>query len=98
MRLTAHEATAIKAAARDAFGASVAVRLFGSRVRDSARGGDIDLHLEIDPGRNSDAAIDRFETLLFGAIEPQRVDLIFAVRGAPAGPFQTIGYRDGILL
>ena len=49
MRLTPTEIAAIKAAARDAFGETVVVRLFGSRVDDHRRGGDIDLHVEVDP-------------------------------------------------
>ena len=44
MRLTSAEVSAIKAAARSAFGDTAVVRLFGSRVDDGARGGDIDLH------------------------------------------------------
>jgi hypothetical protein len=98
MRLTEHEVCAIKRAAQAAFGPSVAVRLFGSRVHDHLRGGDIDLHFEVDPGRDTEAAVDRFESILFTAIDEQRVDKIFSVRGAPRGPFEEIGYRDGLLL
>ena len=43
MRLTEHEVSAIKQAAREAFGDDAVVRLFGSRVHDDLRGGDIDL-------------------------------------------------------
>lgn len=43
MRLTMHEVAEMKAAAREAFGETEVVRLFGSRVDDSLRGGDIDL-------------------------------------------------------
>ena len=46
VRLTADEVQAIKAAAAEAFGASAVVRLFGSRVDDTKRGGDIDLLIE----------------------------------------------------
>lgn len=98
MRLNAVEITAIKGAAQDAFGANVVVRLFGSRVHDHLRGGDIDLHFEIDAGYDNDRAVDQFEDRLFKAIDEQRIDKIFAVRGAQIGPFQHIGYRDGIVL
>lgn len=98
MRLDAAEISAIKSAAQEAFGASVVVRLFGSRVLDHLRGGDIDLHFEVDPGRNTDRAIDWFEDRLFQKIDQQRIDKVFAVRGALPGPFQQIGYRDGIIL
>ena len=48
MRLEPEEVAAIKAAARHAFGADAVVRLFGSRVDDSLRGGDIDARIELD--------------------------------------------------
>lgn len=98
MRLTEQEVAAIKIAAREAFGASAIVRLFGSRVRDEARGGDIDLHFEVDPGCDTDDAVERFEDVLFRSIDEQRVDKIFSVRGTPRGPFEEIGYRDGLVL
>lgn len=98
MRLTDHEIAAIKRGTREAFGATAVVRLFGSRVHDHLRGGDIDLHFEVDPGRATDAAVDRFEDLLFRDLDEQRIDKIFTVRGEPRGPFEEIGYRDGIVL
>lgn len=98
MRLTDHEIAAIKEAACEAFGASTVVRLFGSRVDPAKRGGDIDLHLEVEPGRHTDGAVHRFEDVLFRHIDEQRVDMIFSTRGRPPGPFEQIGYRDGIVL
>jgi predicted nucleotidyltransferase len=53
VRLTPEEAAGIVAAAEQAFGPGVAVRLFGSRVRDDLRGGDIDILVEAPPGRGS---------------------------------------------
>ena len=98
MRLSAEYIAAIKEAAHEAFGPGTTVRLFGSRVHDDRRGGDIDLHFEVDPERGTDAELGRFEDLLFAQIEPQRVDKVFTVRGEPLGPFERIAYRDGIVL
>lgn len=56
MRLTGEEVAAIKASAREAFGASAVVRLFGSRIHDHLRGGDIDLHIE---GRSACGRVGR---------------------------------------
>lgn len=98
MRLKPNEVQAIKAAAQEAFGEDVVVRLFGSRVRDDLRGGDIDLHFEVAPGRGSDREVARFEDALFERIDEQRVDTLFTVRGATPTPFERIAYRDGIVL
>lgn len=48
MRLTAKEVAAIKRAVGDVLGDGTEVRLFGSRVDDSARGGDVDLMVTVD--------------------------------------------------
>ena len=52
MRLNDHEINAIKQSAREAFGGSVKVYLFGSMVFDDKKGGDIDLYIETEDTRN----------------------------------------------
>jgi predicted nucleotidyltransferase len=98
VRLTDHEVAAIKAAARLTFGPDAVVRLFGSRVDDTRRGGDIDLHVEtpakIDFWRSKSDFLDR----LFARIDEQRVDLIATTRGEDPVPIAQIAYRDGIVL
>ena len=46
MRLTRDQQTAIRSAIDETFGEGTDVWLFGSRVDDTARGGDIDLYVE----------------------------------------------------
>ena len=46
MRLTPEQVAIIKQAAVEVFGDRVSVKLFGSRLNDAVRGGDIDLLLE----------------------------------------------------
>jgi len=48
MRLTARQHTTLVAAVRRHFGAQARLWLFGSRVDDSARGGDFDLMVQAD--------------------------------------------------
>lgn len=55
MRITETERRVLRDAAREAFGADSTVFLFGSRVDDSRRGGDIDLLVET--GKTGHAAI-----------------------------------------
>ena len=98
VRLEPEEVRAIKAAARLTFGDAAVVRLFGSRVDDSRRGGDIDLHVEtpepVDIWRVKDDFLER----LFARIDEQRVDVIATARGTEPTPIERIAYRDGIVL
>ena len=98
MRLTPHEVDAIKAAAREAVEDTVVVRLFGSRVHDHLRGGDIDLHAEVDQLGDEWRDRGQFEKQLFARIEPRKVDLVISVRGRQPRGFERIAYRDGIVL
>jgi predicted nucleotidyltransferase len=48
MRLSINQINTIKTTAQSVWGSNVQVILFGSRVHDSRKGGDIDLYLETD--------------------------------------------------
>ena len=98
MRLTPAEIAAIKAAARDAFGETAVVRLFGSRVDDSLRGGDIDLHVEVDGLDDEWRARGSFEDGLFRRIDPRKIDVVISTRGSVPRGFERIAYRDGVIL
>ena len=47
MRITLHEAAAIRRVTAEVAGPDAHVKLFGSRTRDDLRGGDIDLLIEL---------------------------------------------------
>lgn len=98
MRLKPEEVAAIKEAAAETFGDTAVVRLFGSRVDDSERGGDIDLHIEVDAVHDEWRARGQFEDTLFRRIDPQKVDVVLTVRGGTPRGFERIAYRDGIVL
>lgn len=98
MRLEADEIAAIKVAASEVFGATAIVRLFGSRIDDTLRGGDIDLHIEIDSLSDESRTRLAFERKLFERIDPQKVDVVLTVRGGTPQAFERIAYRDGIVL
>lgn len=98
MRLEEHEVAAIKAAARLTFGTDAVVRLYGSRVVDARRGGDIDLHIETPETIDIWRAKEDFLERLFARIDAQRVDVIATARGMPPTPIEQIAYRDGVVL
>lgn len=78
MRLNSKEIVAIKELAKECFGTDAEVYLFGSRVDDRKRGGDIDLFIETDDGdttRVLDAQYD-FLAKLKRRIGDQRVDVV----------------------
>jgi len=87
VRLTADEVQAIKAAAVEAFGASAVVRLFGSRVDDAKRGGDIDLLIEAPADRIGIVHESRFLSDLFRRIDERKVDVVLIERGRSPSAF-----------
>ncbi|MGK2911469.1 MAG: nucleotidyltransferase domain-containing protein [Sphingobium sp.] len=97
MRLRPEEISAIKAAASEAFGPDVVVRLFGSRADDAKRGGDIDLHLEVKALPDM-MPRSRFLDLVEASTGGRKVDTVFSVRGTVPSGFEKIAYRDGIPL
>lgn len=77
MRLTAFEISAIKQAAQTVFGAGAEVFLFGSRVDDAKRGGDIDLYIKPQSGNDLAHKI-KFQVLLEQKIGEQKIDVVLA--------------------
>jgi predicted nucleotidyltransferase len=99
MRLSQHYADTIRQAAHDVFGPDAVVRLFGSRVDDSKRGGDIDLHVEANPEvANIDKRIE-FQVELWKRLdEEQKIDVVVQPFGAPTRWIERAALRDGIIL
>lgn len=72
------------------------VRVFGSRLNDSKRGGDLDLLVEseapVDAIRRADLKLDLEETLALP------LDIIFLEKGKKRSAFQELAYsRSGLL-
>ena len=98
MRLTADEIEAIKAAANDVFGPDVVVRLFGSRLRDDVKGGDIDLHLEVDDGLQDHVHAGRFLWQVMQSIGERPIDLVYHVRGQEPRRIDRVAMEQGLRL
>ena len=92
------ERTAIVKAVREVFGPDAQIRLFGSRVDDHRRGGDIDLHVEAAPEQASFHNEIELEVQLQKALGERRVDLVVHARGTPLGALDRIAERQGVLL
>ena len=72
MRLTDFESNAIKQSACEVFGAKTQVFLFGSRTDDSKKGGDIDLYIKAETGK------DLKHKIKYLLMLEQKIDIVFA--------------------
>lgn len=94
MRLTDEERQAIRLAVAEVYGRTAIVRLFGSRVHDHLRGGDIDLHIEVDAGESR--RLDDLWWRLQELLGEQRIDIVETVRDRELKPIEVVAYRDGV--
>lgn len=76
MRLSQSEISGIKAAAKLAFGEDAKVYLFGSRVHDHLKGGDIDLYIEVRDQENTLPRKLRMLRLLEKSLGERKIDII----------------------
>lgn len=99
MRLTDAQRTAIREEVQRHFGDSARALLFGSRVRDDALGGDIDLY--IDAEGSAEETLAR-ELKLYAALQrrlgEQRIDLVVHRAGSPLRPIDREARDTGIAL
>jgi predicted nucleotidyltransferase len=95
MRLTAYEISAIKQTAQAVFGEAVEVILFGSRVDDTQKGGDIDLYIKTPIGNDFEHKI-KFLTSLEQKIGEQKIDVVLAVD--KNRPIEQQAMQNGVLL
>ena len=99
MRLTPHQIEAIRSCARTHFGEGAVVRLFGSRVRDDLRGGDIDLHITTETADRASPDRDlRFRKDLAGRIGDQKNDVLVNGPQGPQRPIEHIAVLTGVIL
>lgn len=79
MRLTTQQAETIRRVVREEAGDEAVVRLFGSRLDDGARGGDIDLMLQVPHAIDNPAWFAaRIAARLIRALGGRHVDLVLA--------------------
>lgn len=88
MRLTEQQIDIIKTATEEVFGPDAQVWLFGSRVDDTRRGGDIDLMIETDAMNRRDLLRKRIKLLarLKADLGDQRIDLVVQPANDQPGP------------
>lgn len=99
MRLTDQQRQVIREEVQRHFGVNTRALLFGSRVRDDLRGGDIDLYVEADA--SPEEALTR-ELNLYAALQrrlgEQRIDLVVHRVDAPLRPIDLEARETGVAL
>ena len=99
MRLSEDQRKAILETAREYFGSHCQVVLFGSRVDDDRRGGDIDLFVDVP--MDSEAIGDRrisFLVALKKRIGDRKIDVIVRATDSCPKPIHDVAKEEGIVL
>lgn len=99
MRLTQQQVMTIRRGVRRVFGPRAKVWLFGSRVDEECRGGDIDLYIEApcDPDEILDRE-GRLYAFLQRGLGAQRIDILARSKASSPHPVHEEAKRTGVLL
>ncbi|MGC2457085.1 MAG: nucleotidyltransferase domain-containing protein [Gallionellaceae bacterium] len=99
MRLTDIQRAVIREEVQRHFGENVRPLLFGSRVRDDARGGDIDLYIEAEGSPQETLARElKLYAVLQRRLGEQRIDLVVHRVGSPLRPIDREARDTGVAL
>ena len=99
MRLSPDERKGILEAACRHFGQAAEVWLFGSRVRDDARGGDIDLLIELPvPVTSPLSLLLAFEADIQSGLDDPKVDVLVHAVSEEVSPICRLARETGVRL
>ena len=96
MRLNSEQLADLKRLATESFGADAVVRVFGSRVDDVARGGDVDILVEVStPIERPALAAARLAARMSRALLGRNVDVVLRAPNLVVHPIHDIARRRG---
>lgn len=99
MRLTRQQIEAINTLARQLAGESVRIRVFGSRLDDAARGGDLDLMIELsDPVANPALLVAQLSAKVSRILQGRKVDVLISAPNLQRLPIHDVAYQEGVLI
>lgn len=100
MRVSNEQASAIRRiVAEEAGDNSARVRLFGSRVDDELRGGDLDLLVEFEQAVTEPAwRAARMQARISRFLQGREVDVVLSAPNLQRAAIHQIAERDGVLL
>ncbi len=99
MRLNPLQIRSIRQVAAEYAGESVRVRVFGSRLDDAARGGDLDLMIELDDVVANPALLAaRVSARVSRSLHGRKVDVLISAPNLRRLPIHDVAFREGVLL
>jgi predicted nucleotidyltransferase len=99
MRLTDHQIQVIRQLAHQVAGSQSRVHVFGSRLDDTAHGGDLDLMLELtEPVENPALMAARLAAQVSRAMHGRKVDVLLSAPNLMRLPIHDIAFKEGQLL
>jgi len=99
MRISQEQSGAIGRLPREVAGERACVRLFGSRLDEQAKGGDVDLFLKLpSPVENPALTAARMSARVSRLFRGRRVDVLIAVPNLEQLPIHELARRQGVLL
>jgi len=99
MRLTDQQVQIIRQLAQQVAGSQARVRVFGSRLDDTARGGDLDLMLELpEPVDKPALMAAQLSVKVSRAMHGRKVDVLLSAPNLLRLPIHDIAFKEGQLL
>ena len=99
MRLTPEQIQGIRRIVRQLAGEQAGIRVFGSRLDDHARGGDLDLLLELpEPVANPALLAAQVSAQVSGLMDGRKVDVVLAAPNLRRLPIHDVALNEGHLL
>ena len=98
MRLSRQEIDALICATHSCFGDSAKIWLFGSRVDDTKKGGDIDLYIETDKEMGIVAAKLEMLRAIWSTFGEQKIDILVRSRSRECSAMHEVAKSSGLEL
>lgn len=99
MRLTDSQIQTIRQLVRQVAGQQTRVRVFGSRLDDTAHGGDLDLMLELtEPVDNPALLAAQMSAHVSRAMHGRKVDVLLSAPNLMHPPIHDVAFKEGQLL
>lgn len=99
MRLTDNQIQTIRQLVRQVAGSQSRVRVFGSRLDDTAHGGDLDLMLELtEPVENPALMAAQLSAQVSRVMHGRKVDVLLSAPNLMRLPIHDIAFKEGQLL